>query len=165
MNAMQLHLDGPPYTYVSDWITGAQALRKDFPKFVIVDLKKNEYELYDSLLYFGATPPTSEGEFYNLNYIHQSEMRPNINNQRALFTMMLSLHPTTTSYVRFCFTLFNALEDYGGILEVIISFFAIFVMPYTSLNFNMTAMSQFYLVRSKVQDFLARGMPSKVHSD
>lgn len=79
--------------------------------------------------------------------------------------MMLSLHPTKTSYVRFAFTLFNALEDYGGILEVIISFFGIFVMPYTGLNFNMTAMSQFYLVRSKVQDFLARGMPSKVHSE
>lgn len=117
---------------------------------VQIDLKKNEYELYDSLLYFGATPPTSEGEFYNLNKIYQSDVRPNVNNQKALFSMLLSIHPTKTSYVRFCFTLFNALEDYGGILEVIISFFSIFFMPYTKLNFNLSAMSQFYLVKSKV---------------
>jgi hypothetical protein len=117
------------------------------------------------LIYFGATPPTSEGEFYNLNYIYQSDVRPNVNNQKALFSMMLSLHPMKTSYVRFCFTLFNALEDFGGILEVIISFFGIFVMPYTTLNFNLRAMSQFYLVRTKVQDFLAKGMPSKINSN
>jgi hypothetical protein len=69
--------------------------------------------------------------------------------------MSISLHPINTSYTRFSFTLFNALEDYGGILEVILSFFELFLEPYTIMYFNLSAMSAFYLVRTKFNDFLS----------
>jgi hypothetical protein len=130
-------------------------LRTDFAKYIQVDIKKNEYELFNSLLYFGATPASEEGEYYNVHSVHTSEVRPNINTQKALYTLSISLHPINTSYTRFSFTLFNALEDYGGILEVILSFFELFLEPYTIMYFNLSAMSAFYLVRTKFNDFLS----------
>lgn len=130
-----------------------------------IDIKKNEYEIFDSLFYFGATPPDQEGEYYNLDATHTSDIRPNVNTQKALYTMLISLHPISTSYTRFSFTLFNCLEDYGGILELILSFFELFLEPYTAMYFNLSAMSVFYLMRTKVNDFLTEGMPSKVGVD
>lgn len=79
--------------------------------------------------------------------------------------MLISLHPISNSYTRFSFTLFNCLEDYGGILELILSFFELFLEPYTAMYFNLSAMSVFYLMRTKVNDFLTEGMPSKVGVD
>jgi hypothetical protein len=89
-------------------------------------------------------------DFYNVHHIDKGEFNANINTGHELYKSQLELTPIVYKHERCVYTFFDVIADLGGVMEIILAVFAILIVPYTQLSFNVEAIQTFYQTKNRV---------------
>lgn len=125
-------------------------------------LTRNEIETSDSRDLFGST--SFLGSFYQMGKISVRNMHSHVYPGEYL-RLLFYMTPETINHQRKVYNLLDLLGDLGGVIEVIMVFFGIFLYPVSKHSFIMDASRSLFLARTK-QDglFISKRAPVTKHT-
>lgn len=69
-----------------------------------------------------------------------------------IWSQMYGIHEDTVTAVRAIYNLLDLFGDLGGVLEIFIAIFAVFIEPMSEHSFVITAISRLFYARTHVKD-------------
>jgi len=70
--------------------------------------------------------------------------------QDTLYKIYVGMNDKYLLHRRESYIIFDVLGDLGGVLEFLVFFFGMIMLPMSEYSFNMSAFTKLYLVKSKV---------------
>ena len=112
--------------------------------------------------------PSLENQFFDLAQIDQSSVQIVRKKGHDLSDCMMSLTISITGEVqeheRSIYTTMDLIGDLGGVHELIVIFFSIFMSSVSEHSFVSKALGILYLVRTKETDLFEKPISSKTHN-
>ena len=135
-------------------ILGYATLHGDQLSYNQLFLRQNTYQTFDGLI--NLEWPSQTGTFYDvgdkLTFSYSTlKMRPNL-----LYVYKMNLDNYKQEHQRQVYNLLDLLGDLGGVLEVLVFIFGIFLYPISEHSFTMKALSILYLARTEKKNVFSK---------
>jgi len=113
-----------------------------------VFIQQNEITLSDKWWY-SIGFPSFTGSFYNMKYYESQTINRIAFYQDFLYVLTILPTKYVENHTREVYSLLSLIGDIGGVLQVILLAFVSFMNPISKYSFNMKAIQNLYLARSK----------------
>ena len=97
-----------------------------------------------------------EGEFYTFGQYISNENAIRYSRPNEIFCITVSLDEQMDMHFRDIYNVFDLLGDLGGVTEVLILMFYLFITPLSEHSFMIKALSKLYLARTTDRDLFVK---------
>ena len=129
-------------------------LKKNKVRMKDINLRQNLIETSDSLL--KSLSPSYKSTFYDVGLVSTTEYPTLAGMPGVLYAMNFFIDAVKISHSREVYNILDLIGDLGGVLEVIIFVFGVFLFPISEFSFVMKALEKLYLARTSHSTLLKR---------
>jgi len=133
------------------WFSDSLDLKTDKLNELFINLSVNEIELYDGfweILPLLQNPETHKFMSFKSNSLAQYKAM-DIGGINAYFMINISLDTQKIIHTRQVETVLDVFGEMGGLFDFIILLTALLVSPYSEFAFNLKAIQQMYIAKTK----------------
>jgi len=116
-------------------------------------LQRNEILTYDK--WFLNVYPSIEDFFYTVGGVIQENISPYVD-PVTVFSVYYYVHSEMITHERQVYSFVNMGEELGGIIEIMVVFCSIFVLPISTFSFKLKAIRNLFFVRTAQNNLLMK---------